>query len=269
MIEIRLLLIFCILNLSVVHIHGQVAVFPDRHSTTLTEAWLSCQSSPSPNPVRGNGHWIQYDLNDTYALQNSKIWNFNTPGRINSYDNQTWSLNPLIGKLQDGMKDVLIDISIDGINWQEWGRFTIPIGPGSSFYQGVAGPDFGGKIARYVLITALSNHGGTCFGLSEIKIFGTIATISNVIDPLKDASILASPNPFNIGSVISLTNFPVGEARLTLLDINGKEVFSNNINIQSESTIYNLSGISLASGIYFLNILQNGASKSIKLEVIR
>jgi len=269
MMQIRLLLIFCILTLSLANIQGQAAVFPDRHSTTLTEAWLSCQSSPSPNPVRGNGHWILYNFNDTYALQNSKIWNFNTPERINSYDNDSWTLTPLTGKLQDGMKDVMIDISVDGTTWQEWGRFSIPVGPGSSFYQGVAGPDFGGKIARYVLITAMSNHGGTCYGLSEIKIFGTIATISSVVDPLKDAGISAAPNPFNNGSVISLTDFPQGDVRLSLMDINGREIFSNNINIQSEITTFNLSGVQLTSGLYFLNVSQNGASKSIKLEVIK
>ncbi len=265
----RLLLIFGFFTISISHIQGQTAVFPDRHSTTLKEAWLSCESAPSPNPVRGNGHWIQYNLNETYALQNSKIWNFNTPERTNSYNNDSWSLTPLEGKLQDGMRDVIIDLSVDGTTWEEWGRFTIPIGPGSSFYQGVAGPDFGGKIARYVLITAMSNHGGTCYGLSEIKIFGSVATVSSVNDPLKDVTITASPNPFTNTSLISLTDFPKGEVRLSLMDINGKEIFSNNINIQSEITTFNLSGVQLTSGFYILNVSQNGASKSIKLEVIK
>ena len=269
MMEIRHSILFCFAFFILSHLGAQDVMFPDRHSTTFSEAWLSCQTAPSPNPLRGNGHWILYNLNDTYALQNSKIWNFNTPERINSYNNESWSVNPLQGKLADGMRDVMIDISIDGINWQEWGRFTIPIGPGSSMYQGVAGPDFGGKIARYVLITGLSNHGGTCYGLSEIKIFGSIATISSVEDPLKDATITASPNPFNNGSVISLTDFPTGEARISLVDINGREIFSNNIDIQSNNTTFDISGAQLSSGLYFLNISQNGASKSIKLEVIK
>lgn len=269
MLEMRHLFTLCIALFFYSSLIGQDLILPDRHSTTISEAWLSCETAPSPNPVRGNGHWILYNLNDTYALQNSKIWNFNTPERINSFENASWSITPIDGKLQDGMRDVVIDLSVDGINWQEWGRFTIPIGPGSSTYQGVAGPDFGGKIARYVLITGLSNHGGTCYGLSEVKIFGTIVTISGVEDPLKDASITASPNPFSNGSIISLTDFPAGEARISLLDISGREIFSNNIDIQSQLTTFNISGVQLTSGLYFLNVSQNGASKSIKLEVIK
>lgn len=267
--EIRHSILFCFAFFILSQLSAQDVMFPDRHSTTFSEAWLSCQTAPSPNPLRGNGHWILYNLNDTYALQNSKIWNFNTPERINSFENQPWSITPLDGKLQDGMRDVIIDYSLDGINWIEWGRFTIPIANGSSMYQGVAGPDFGGKIARYVLITGLSNHGGTCYGLSEIKIFGTIATISNVSDPLKDASISASPNPFNNATVINLSNFPTGEARISLMDINGREIYSNNIDITSNKTTFDISGAQLSSGLYFLNISQNGASKSIKLEVIK
>ncbi|MBK9736219.1 MAG: T9SS type A sorting domain-containing protein [Saprospiraceae bacterium] len=243
--------------------------YPDRHSTTLSEAWLSCQTAVSPNPARGSGHWIKYDLGDTYALQTSKFWNFNTPARVNSYNNEPWSNSPLQGKLEDGMKDVLIDISINGTTWVEWGRFNIPKAPGSSFYEGVFGPDFSGKIARYILITAVSNHGGTCYGLSEIKIKGTPATVSAVADPLLDASMAASPNPLVDNTLLTLTNFPKGIVKLRLVDINGKEVFAKNININTDVTEVPLSSSGMISGLYFLHASINGASKSIKLEVFK
>jgi hypothetical protein len=117
-----------------------------------------------------------YNLGDTYSLNKSTIWNLNVPERINSFDNQAWSLTRLPGRAEDGMKDIIVDISINGTTWTEWGRFTIPKAPASGFYQGISGPDFLGKIAKYVLITGVSNHGGPCYGLSEIKFIGTVAT---------------------------------------------------------------------------------------------
>ncbi|MBP6540934.1 MAG: hypothetical protein KA234_11430, partial [Saprospiraceae bacterium] len=60
--------------------------YPDRHSTGLGDGWLSCQEAANPNPIRGNGHWIMYNLGHNYAMTTSTIWNFNTPERINSYN---------------------------------------------------------------------------------------------------------------------------------------------------------------------------------------
>jgi hypothetical protein len=205
--------------------------YQDRHSTSLSDGWLSCQTLVSPNPVRGTGHWIMYDLGDTYALQTSKIWNFNTPERINSYNNQSWSLSPLQGKLTDGMRDVMIDYSLNGTTWNEWGRFTIPQAPGSSFYEGVFGPDFGGKLIRYVLITGLTNHGGTCYGLSEVKFNGTVSTTSQTEDLFKNAQISANPNPFTDFSTVNLDNFPIGELKMTLTDIMGREIVNRVIRV--------------------------------------
>ena len=265
----RLLHVFCFIWVLPFTNVAQSIPNPDRHNTTLSESWLSCQTNANPNVTRGNGHWIQYDLGDTYALQSSNIWNFNTPERINSYNNENWSLTPLSGKLDDGMKDVIIDLSIDGTTWTEWGRFTIPKASGSGIYAGSAGPDFGGKVARYVLITGLSNYGGTCYGLSEVRIKGNIVTISSTDDPLADASITAFPNPFNDASIVELKNFNQGQVQLSLVDINGKEVLNTSVNISGTIELYNIKGANLASGIYILNVRQNGAKKSITLEVIK
>jgi len=263
----RLLLAFCFIIAQIIIIRGQA--FPDRHSTSLKDGWLSCQASVNPNPLRGNSHWIMYNLGDTYALTTSTIWNFNTPQRINSYNNESWSLLPLSGKLEDGLKDVLIDLSVDGINWKEYGRFSIPKAPGSSFYEGTFGPDFGGKIARFVLITAVSNHGGTCFGLGEFRIMATAITTSNTADPLADATLAAQPNPFSDRTTVTLGNFPAGEVTLSILDLMGREVKKMIVLLRSESETVNISGIDMPSGLYILQVTQKEASKSLKLEIVR
>ena len=243
--------------------------YPDRHSTNLSDGWLSCQTSANPNPLRGNSHWIMYNLGDTYALTTSKIWNFNTPARVNSDNNGSWSLQPLPGKLEDGMKDILIDLSTDGVTWKEHSRFTIPKAPGSSFYEGVFGPDFSGKTARYVLITATSNHGGSCYGLGELKIKSTAITTTTTSDPLADAILSVYPNPFTDLTALTLQNFPAGEVVINILDITGKSYKNLNYTIRENYENINISGSDLPSGLYILQVTQNEASKSIKLEIVR
>jgi hypothetical protein len=202
-------------------------------------------------------------------LTTSKIWNFNTPQRVNSYNNESWSLAPLQGKLEDGMKDIIIDISLNGTVWKEWGRFTIAKAPGSSFYEGVFGPDFNGQLARYVLITGTSNYGGTCYGLGEIKFNGTAATVSSATDILADARLSISPNPFSDQSVLSMLNFPTGDWRISLKDISGAEIRSSMYNVQAITEQFNLSGSDLPAGNYILTVGRKDAAKSIQLEIIR
>jgi hypothetical protein len=262
-----LLFIFCFftLGLSISYAQGH----PNRHSTSVNDGWLSCTPSANPNPARGTSHWIMYNLGDTYALTTSTVWNFNTPERINSFNNESWSLIPLPGKLEDGLRDVLIDLSLDGISWKEHGRFTIPKAPGSSFYEGVFGPDFGGKTARYILITAASNHGGDCYGLGEFKVKATAITTSNTLDPLANATLSAQPNPFRDMTTISLNNFPHGDISLTILDLMGKEIKKYEMNIRNEAESMNISGTDMPSGFYILKVTQRESTKSLKLEILR
>ncbi len=242
---------------------------PDRHSTSKGDAWMSCTASANPNAIRGNGHWFMIDFGDTYALQNSTLWNFNTPERINSFENASWSITPLPGKLIDGVKDIVIDISVDGVTWIEWGRYSVPMANGSSTYQGVIGPNFEGKIAKKILITAINNHGGTCYGLGEIRINGSIATVSNTNDILASATLTASPNPFIQSTRVDLGGFPNGNARLILTDMTGREIFQNTIKVVGDSATYTIGGSDLPSGLYFLTAEAAGGAKTIKIEVIK
>lgn len=248
---------------------SQAYPFADRHSTSITDQWLSCSPSLNPNPVRGTGHWLRIDLGDIYALQSSKFWNFNTPERINSYENEPWSLNPLAGSLNDGIKEAYIDISDNGINWKEWGRFSIPKSNGSSFYEGVNGPNFAGITARYILISAISNHGGTCYGLGEIKINGTIATLSDTENQIADVQMEADPNPFSEYTTINFGKLPVKEGMLTILDANNREITRYPLIVTDGNVSINIETKNWPAGIYFARFTSEGGSKTIKLDLIR
>lgn len=124
----------------------------NRHGTNYNDAWISCNILNSPNPERGEGHWIMYDLRHSYDLFQFTFWNLNDAAR-----------------LDDGVQNMIIDVSNNGNEWSEVGTYTIPRSNGSSFYKGVNAIDLNGMTARYVLLTATSNYGGDCYGLSEVK----------------------------------------------------------------------------------------------------
>lgn len=242
----------------------------DRHSTTMQDAWLSCTATANPNTARGTGHWILYDFKDMYALEKSTFWNFNTPTRLNHYRNMSWSLNLLQGSLEDGLKDIFIDISLDGVTWQEWGRFTLPKANGSGFYEGSAGPDFNGKIARYVLITARNNYGGTCYGLSEVRFNATPATVSDTENEEVTAGFISiSPNPAKDMVQVGLESLPEGLARYTVLDMQGKIMTTGEWTIRQNWGKEYLSVNDLPTGAYILTLTGKEYSRNVKFEVVK
>ena len=81
--------------------------FLDRHNTTWYDGWISCTTSMNPNSCAGESHWILYNLNYPYELFQMHIWNTNAPDY-----------------LADGMQDIVIDISNDGLNWSEVGAIS-------------------------------------------------------------------------------------------------------------------------------------------------
>ncbi|MCB0688668.1 MAG: carbohydrate binding domain-containing protein [Saprospiraceae bacterium] len=132
-------------------------VFPDRHTTNAYDGWVSCTKSNNPNTVRGSSHWIRYHFNTASPLYDMIIWNLNHPEYI-----------------KDGLNKVIIDVSNNnGSSWTMIDTFTFPKAPGSGFYEGFRGPDMGGVMATDLLITGISNHGGGCYGLSEVRIYTT------------------------------------------------------------------------------------------------
>jgi len=126
----------------------------DTHSTNQADSWVSCESSPNPNTFRGDSHWVLYDLGYMYQLGIATIWNYNV-------ENET-------GK---GFKDVLVDYSINGIDWITAGQFQLPQASGNNNYTGYRDFDFGDIGARYILLTAQNNWDGSgCAGISEFKV---------------------------------------------------------------------------------------------------
>ena len=123
------------------------------HSTSTDDAWQSCVVTVNPNPDRSEGHWIRYDLGGIYQLNQSYFWNYNVSGETSR-----------------GVANMVVDWSLDGANWNYWGDINLEEAPGSENYFGETGPDFEGLVVRYLLLSVTSNHGGNCYGFSEVKL---------------------------------------------------------------------------------------------------
>ena len=151
----------------------------DRHSANPNSSWLSCEPTQSPNSERGISHWIQYDFGDIYSLDQAQIWNYNA-----------------LGASGDGFQTVIIDYSLDGVNWSELGTFTWDQATGNGNYSGFNMPDFSGISAQYVLFTAVDNYSGSgCVGLSEIIFDAT--SCPNVGEPCDDGNPLTINDQYN------------------------------------------------------------------------
>ena len=212
--------------------------YPDRHSMTTDAVWISCMPSPNPNISRPTSHWVQYDLGKQYKLGAFHIWN------LNQYD-----------KSQMGFNEVAIDYSIDGVIWDTYGTISIPQAVESSTYEGFAGPDLSGLNAQYVLLTALNNHGGTCYGLGEIRI-ETKGALSNIDDQLiADTVVEVFPNPFQDELSWNIQLEDQGMIDFNIVDALGSIVDSGQFDANST---YKISTAAWVSGSYFLQIIVKG-----------
>jgi len=165
---------------------AQQDCYDNTHSVVVNDSWLSCNNSVSPNVARGNGHWIMYDLGYTYNLTTTHFWNYNVPGQVGQ-----------------GIRDCIIDYSLDGNSWLNAASFELPIASGNTNYIGVSGPDLGGINARYVLLTANTTWGSNCAGLSEVRFdLGQQCAVN--------AQIVGLPATASNNSPITLTGMPAG-----------------------------------------------------------
>ena len=226
--------------------------FPDRHSTNFFDGWVSCDVAVNPNPGRPAGHFIMYDFGKIFSLGQMHLWNSNDPAHLD------W-----------GMKDVAIDYSVDGNTWQSAGEFTIPQASGLSTYEGEAGPDLQSIEARYLLITAINNYGGPCFGLSEMHVEGEEVIISSVDDDqlLACMDISIFPNPFAEKMTLLMEPGCNGEARYTLFNTLGHQVWSEKSMMSSGDRKAVEIGKSIPAGSYVLQIEFGG--RNIQQPVIK
>ena len=221
--------------------------YPDRHNTSYTDAWVSCEEAESPNIKRDAGHWIMYDFGDQYSLHESTIWNFNVPDTTSR-----------------GMNDIVIDYSNDGETWVELGEYTINEAPGSSIYQGETGPDFGGVVAKYILISILSTHGdATCAAMSEFRVNATVATSTNVPNKELALELTASPNPASAYTMIQVEAV-LTDLQYSLVDMSGKLLRQGKVT----DTNFRLNTSALVSGAYTLTVHNQDGNKSILVNVI-
>lgn len=230
---------------------GEAQYDPDRHNTSYNAGWISCETRESPNTARGSSFWIMYDLGQIYKLGKVHLWNTNVPGFEGI-----------------GIKDYLIDYSVDGNVWQTWGQETATIVTPSGYYTGNEGPDLNGLEARFLLITAVSNHGGDCVGFSEIRI-QTEGLATDVFEVGElEGKITAQPSIFAENTVILLEDILPGEYQYTLTGLSGNVVSHNKINIIQEKEQIPLNGNNLPQGMYVFTISDGVNLKSIKIEKI-
>jgi hypothetical protein len=216
---------------SLLCIQGYSQCFDQLHTPYFEDGWLSCQKQDNPNPDHPVSHWILYDLGWEYTLDSTYIWNYNS-----------WGIN------DRGMKDVIIDYSSDGTNWTSLGTFEFEMASGSIRYEGTKGPDFGGIMTRYVLITANSNWGNeACTGLSEIKFhLGERTTSTDPELEIARIEIKVTPNPVMNKAEVSVLSEKIPE-RVALYDLSGK-LMDIKTNLQSSNIVFDLSGMPI--GIY-------------------
>jgi hypothetical protein len=226
--------------------------FPDRHSTNFFDGWISCEAAPNPNPERPLSHFIMYDFGKVFKLGQMTIWNTNDPSHLD------W-----------GMRDVAIDYSTDGENWLPAGDFTFEQASGLSTYEGSEGPYLNDIEARYLLITAINNYGGECYGLSEMKVSGEEVIISDVDDvaSLECVGVSIYPNPFAEKMTLVLSPGCSGNFRYTVYDGLGHMISTETaslINGQEKSIEI---GRDLPAGSYRLYLEYGG--KSVQKSIIK
>jgi hypothetical protein len=225
--------------------------FPDRHNSSWFDGWLSCATSDNPNPERGQSHWILYNLQHNYQLGQMHVWNTNAEDYLG-----------------DGIKDLVIDISLDGVTWTEVGVFQFEQADGSSTYEGFAGPDLDGIEAKYLLITALSNWGGFCYGFSEVRIevLGVTTGVSETSIANNCLSVNIFPNPVSDRSKASIkANCSSSEINYAVQDITGRTLYSGALQPLGNEVELNLNFADLTAGSYILHLQQDGIKVKQKL----
>jgi len=224
----------------------------DRHNTSLSSNWVSCTLSDSPNALRGESHWISYDLGEVRKIGNSHIWNINHPEA-----------------LDEGARQIAVDYSIDGVSWDNWGIWDVPMAEGSGLYEGVEGPDFEGLQAQHLLFTILDNHGGNCSGIGEIRV--ELAEPSSTDDKLAQTSPLSlRPNPAVDRTTLAWTSKYSGSAKLELLDMSGRKIQTENIMVTSGDQVldYELNQV-LLSGQYLIKVVLPHKELVAELSIIK
>lgn len=200
---------------------------------TKESSWESCSTSANPNPARSiSAHWILYNFSDIYKFQQSRVWNYNDSTQTNK-----------------GIRQVVVDYSMDGNSWTALGgTYNWPKASGTSDYAGFIGPNFNNIKARYILISALNNHGNSsCTGLSKITFDAHICNPKDT--PCDDGDPLTSYDKFDNNCNCKGVDINCGSdtlllGKLTLQDT----LFMAKKRVEAMSTVPNTQNISFTAG---------------------
>jgi len=133
----------------------------DGHSNAAVDMWQSAAGAAQPV-------WIQYALGKVYKLDEMRVWNYNG------------ALEYVVGF---GLKDVMVEHSLDGATWTVLGDFVFAQGTSAAGYQANTTVGFGGVAAQYVRLTVKSSYGSMgYYGLSEVR-FLAIPTFARQAQP--------------------------------------------------------------------------------------
>lgn len=125
----------------------------DLTGNNWNNSWVSCRKSANPNPDRPKSHWVLYEFDQPQSIDLSYVWNANRTGESTM-----------------GIKEAIVDYTLDGTTWTSLGTFSFPKATEKATYGGFQGPDFKGVFVAKVLITVLETHGNPdCASLAEMQ----------------------------------------------------------------------------------------------------
>lgn len=218
--------------------------FPERHSTNWFDAWVSCETSISPNSSKS--HWIMYELDALYKIDKFKIWNINDPSHLE------W-----------GTKNLLIEYSEDGKNWFIADSFVLTKAPGTNDYEGDDWIDLNIPKAKFLLLTSLTNFKGDCYGFSEVKFSAEKIKLNTTISYEKNKMrVEVTPNPFSNQIEVNVNSSLNGSCQIEILNSLGQNVYNNIVMIDNYIFHQTLDLKHLKSGIYHFQIKQKSVKYS-------
>jgi hypothetical protein len=138
-----------------------------QHSTLLGDMWQTTITDTQP--------WIQYAFDEPHKLYQLHVWNHNS------------QYEKLLGY---GIKEALIENSLDGQTWTELKTVELAQASGQANYTGEDIP-LNEIVAKFVKITANSNWGQNkykTYGLSEVR-FEAIPTFARELSPAGGAVV--------------------------------------------------------------------------------
>lgn len=207
------------------------------HNSSVNSIWLSCQRSASPNPEIGVSHWIRYDFTEMQSIEDVRVWNITHPIQSKS-----------------GASKIRLDISPDGLNWNQIGVYDIEEGRTDREYTGQILANIEEFQTQHVLLTIIDTHGSpACAGLAEVQFKlgeGTVATDDEYLASL----VQIIPNPVDRLFTVSLDGIATSKINYQMVDMSGRLIFQDRIDAYGTKNEIKLNGGTLPDGQYTLRL---------------